>query len=178
MKKISHPECLADFSVLIKDAEETVCLGKRLAKVIGESCMCIYLYGDLGTGKTTLSRGIVQGFGHAGSVKSPTYTLVEPYHLDRKNIFHFDLYRLTSAEELQFMGLDEYFSSPKRLCLIEWPNNGKGFIPPPDMSLSLFDADSQFDGSHTSYDIGRKLVCEAYTDIGQRVVADFKKHVN
>lgn len=96
----------------------------------------IYLLGDLGAGKTTLTRGFMRGFGYQGAVKSPTYTLVEPYEFTLCNIYHFDLYRLSAAEEVSYLGTEDYFSS-ENLCLIEWAERGKGVIPEPDLSLEL-----------------------------------------
>ena len=96
----------------------------------------IHLTGDLGAGKTTLTRGIMRGFGFTGAVKSPTYTLVEPYELLHCKIYHFDLYRLGDPEEVAFLGIDEYFK-PENLCIVEWADRGKGLIPGADLVLNL-----------------------------------------
>ncbi|MFC4362070.1 tRNA (adenosine(37)-N6)-threonylcarbamoyltransferase complex ATPase subunit type 1 TsaE [Simiduia curdlanivorans] len=123
----------------------------------------VFLEGQLGAGKTTLTRGILQAFGHSASVKSPTYTLVEPYSFAERRVYHFDLYRLGDPEELEYMGIRDYFDQAA-LCIVEWPNKGAGVLPEPDLRVTVAVLQDEEKG------IGRSLALEAKSALGQIAV--------
>ncbi len=125
-----------EWSEGLVDAAATEALGARLARTVPAGSV-IFLQGDLGAGKTTLVRGFLRARGYRGAVKSPTYTLVEPYPLDDGiTVHHLDLYRLGDPEELEWIGLRDLFSEDS-ICLIEWPERGAGSLPQPDMVVRL-----------------------------------------
>ncbi len=144
------------------DEAAMVELGATLARSLSPG-LVIYLEGDLGMGKTTFSRGLIQGLGHSGAVKSPTYTLVEPYQLEGLEVFHFDLYRLGDAEELEFMGIRDYFR-PDAVCLVEWPGRGLGVLPPADIGITISPAG-----------LGRRLEVCANTVLGNAVLGQWRQ---
>ena len=133
------------------DERATIAVGDGLAKVVlaqaeqsdkVQPVLIVYLNGDLGAGKTTLTRGFVRGMGYKGNVKSPTYTLVEPYELPPWQVYHFDLYRLGDPEELEYMGIRDYFAE-NCCCFIEWPEKGAGILAKADIVIELDYQDEQ-----------------------------------
>lgn len=143
----------------LNSAAATEALGARLAiRIIPGSIL--YLRGDLGAGKTTLVRGLLHALGHRGTVKSPTYTLVEPYQIGDWRLFHWDLYRLADPEELEFLGLRDQLDGQATL-LIEWPERGQGELPAADVEIAL------------SY-AGESRACRltAPSSVGQAMLAD------
>jgi tRNA threonylcarbamoyladenosine biosynthesis protein TsaE len=119
----------------LQNTEETEQFGAELYDSLSPQSV-VYLRGQLGAGKTTLVRGYLRAAGYLGTVKSPTYNLVEEYSINGRKIFHFDLYRLNDPEELEYIGINDYFMQDS-VCFIEWPDNGKGFLPDPDLEISL-----------------------------------------
>ncbi len=142
----------------IADEQEQIALAKRVAKYLSTSFVML-LKGNLGVGKTTFARGFIQASGFDGIVKSPTYTLVEPYPISHNRMcYHFDLYRLADAEELEFIGARDYFNNTD-VCLIEWPEKAEGFLPPADWICEF---------SH--HDEGRNLQISAITEKGKELM--------
>jgi len=141
----------------VKDESEMVVLGAKIAGVL-QGGEVIYLSGELGAGKTTFVRGLLNALGYTGHVKSPTYTLIEPYLIDSRNIYHFDLYRINDPEELEDMGIRDYCDG-KSICLFEWPEQGENSLPPADIIL-LF--------THT--DPGREVNIESKTLQGEIIL--------
>ena len=132
-------------------------LGARLASLLhGEGV--VHLSGGLGAGKTTLCRGILRAMGHSGAVKSPTFTLVEPYQILDSEVYHFDLYRLGDPEELEYMGIRDYFTV-QSVCVVEWPSRGAGVLPEPDLRLLV-----------TTEAPGRRAKVEACNSAGAAVL--------
>ena len=121
--------------IQLPNEQATLEFGAKLAESIPTHGV-IFLFGKLGAGKTTLVRGFLKAIGHKGSTKSPTYTLVEPYQISTRKIYHFDLYRVDDPEELEYMGFRDYLEE-KTLCFIEWPEKGDHFLPVPDLVLKL-----------------------------------------
>jgi tRNA threonylcarbamoyladenosine biosynthesis protein TsaE len=140
-------DAAADLQLTLADEDAMAHLGGLLARALrgGEY---IALRGPLGAGKTTLARALLRASGHVGPVRSPTFTLVEPYSLAAFQLLHLDLYRLGDAEELEMLGVRERFGDA--VVLIEWPERGAGWLPPPDLELLLDFADE-----------GRTLVARA-----------------
>lgn len=131
---------VATNTIFLEDESATVTFGRRIGQELSTGGV-IFLAGTLGAGKTTFCRGVMAAFGHSGAVKSPTYTLVEPYEFGEVSLFHFDLYRLGDPEELEYMGIRDYFDSAS-ICLIEWPVKGRGFLPEADLVLTFSPVDS------------------------------------
>ena len=146
------------FTQFLPDEAATVAAGSVVGRAL-TSAAVVFLMGELGAGKTTFTRGALRGLGHAGSVKSPTYTLCEPYDLaDAGQFCHLDLYRLSNPEELEFLGIRDYVASGAML-FIEWPSKGEGWLPMPDLQVALVESDN-----------GRELKITALTDNGEDVL--------
>ena len=146
-------------ALILENEEQTKKFSQQLARCVQgiNHAVVIYLEGDLGAGKTTLARGFIQTFGF-DRVKSPTYSLVESYQNDIINIHHFDCYRLSDPEELEYIGIREY-SDPGHIQLIEWAELGKGIIAPADLSIHI-----------TGEDNTRKLSIYTHSEVGKQLL--------
>jgi tRNA threonylcarbamoyladenosine biosynthesis protein TsaE len=149
-------------------------LGTQLARIVARTkehsdgsaatsqpSTILFLEGPLGAGKTTLVRGFLHGLGYTAKVKSPTYTIVEPYEIAGKTIFHFDLYRLQSPKELEHIGIQEYFT-PTSICLIEWPEKGIPLLPEADLACYIAFTET-----------GREVRLQGLSSRGQAIVRQF-----
>ena len=143
--------------ITIKDALAMENLGAKIAAEL-QGGEVIFLQGELGVGKTTFVRGLLHGLGHTAKVKSPTYTLIEPYSIAGKDIYHFDLYRINSEEELEGIGIRDYCDGAA-ICLFEWPEQGGELLPAADMVLSLMHSES-----------GREVSIEANSSLGNAIL--------
>ena len=154
---------LAPLHVHLPDEAATRLLGERLAAVL-QPGFTVQLAGDLGAGKTTLARGVLRGLGFTGKVKSPTYTLVEPYIDSRLPLYHFDFFRFSRPEEWRDAGFRECFDG-RSICLIEWPEKAAGRLPPADLRIRLA----------TPPTGGRDAMVEAETEIGRACVSELAR---
>jgi len=134
------------------------------------ACVCyprsiLHLSGDLGVGKTTLVRGFLHALGYPGIVKSPTYTLIEPYQINERMLYHLDLYRLGDPEELEYLGIRDYLDD-EAICLIEWPEKGGIVTPTPDVKIQIY--------HHTE---ARLLELEAHSQTGQVIIENLNNEI-
>lgn len=147
-------------SLEVESPEAQEALGATLAGVCPPACV-IYLEGDLGAGKTTLVRGFIRALGHQGAVKSPTYTLLEPYDLPGKRCYHFDLYRLGDPGELEYLGIRDLMQE-EAILVVEWPERGQGELPPADLVI------------HIRYRTdGRDIQLEPLGEVGEKLLQGF-----
>ena len=127
--------------VTLESLEDTKNLGIELAEKIqqrkNKEAFIVFLVGDLGTGKTTLVKEIIHALGSSDQVKSPTFTIIEPYELALETIYHMDLYRINDSSELESIGLEEYLNEPNSIIFIEWPENSFGYLKKFNMKISL-----------------------------------------
>jgi tRNA threonylcarbamoyladenosine biosynthesis protein TsaE len=145
--------------LLLTSESQQQALGARLGQALQliNDGFVIFLQGDLGAGKTTLARGVLRALGWTGSVKSPTYTLMEIYDLDQRQLCHLDLYRLAAIEELDFLGLRDVEADS--ILLIEWPEAFAAALPEPDLTIAITHADN-----------GRRLELHAHSTAAATVL--------
>lgn len=151
--------------LMLSDESKTLLLGAMLASVCVRSCV-IYLNGDVGSGKSVFCKGFLNALGHVGHINSPTYTLVESYILTYWHVCHFDFYRLISSEELEYMGIRDYFDE-NTIFLIEWPKQGMGILPTEDISVTI----NYYDCKKS-----RKVIIESSSHLGHRMIDDLSAY--
>jgi tRNA threonylcarbamoyladenosine biosynthesis protein TsaE len=145
--------------VVLEDEWATIAFGHRLAAVLPADGLVVFLYGDLGAGKTTFARAFLRALGVGERVKSPTYSLMEGYDIGLRQAFHLDLYRIADPGELEWLGLDA-LAEPGAIVLVEWPERGAGALPPVDLALSF-----RHEGE------GRAVRLEPRSAFGERIAA-------
>jgi tRNA threonylcarbamoyladenosine biosynthesis protein TsaE len=161
----------------LEDELATAALGAALANVLHalatklrDHGFSLGLRGDLGAGKTALVRALLRRFGVAGTVKSPTFSLLEPYELSRLHLYHFDFYRFKIPQEFEDRGFREYFA-PGAVCLVEWPERAAGYLPKSDMTIALrveeLDVGENVDAAQLR-EPGRCATVEAHTELGRQ----------
>lgn len=146
------------YVLVLSDELKTLSLGAALASVCAQGCV-IYLHGYVGSGKSVLCKGFLHALGHIGYIKSPTYTLIESYILTHWHVCHFDFYRVISLEELEYMGIRDYFDG-HTICLIEWPKKGIGILPKEDISVTI--------NYHDRIE-SRKVIIESFSNLGHKM---------
>ena len=142
----------------LPDEAATLAFGADLAQALHPG-LVVFLVGDLGTGKTTLTRGVLRGLGYSGKVKSPTYTLVELYTVSRLYLYHFDFYRFADPQEWEDAGFREHFNA-ETVCFVEWPEKAGEFLPIPDLRIRI-----------EAQQNGRSLHVHAETEAGKQCLA-------
>jgi tRNA threonylcarbamoyladenosine biosynthesis protein TsaE len=145
-------------SLYVPDAGAMDALGRELSHPASWRGV-VWLQGDLGAGKTTLVRSLLRGLGYEGRVKSPTYTLLEPYELSDRMVYHLDRFRLAAAEELEWLGIRDLLTGDA-LLLVEWPEHGRGVLPEPDLDIVI-----DYEGE------GRRITARARTRRGEQMLA-------
>jgi tRNA threonylcarbamoyladenosine biosynthesis protein TsaE len=156
-----------EYQIQAHGEDAMVALGKQFGQALAQpqhGCV-VFLQGNLGMGKTTFTRGVLRHFGYQGAAKSPTYTLVEPYQLGSQRVNHFDLYRLGHGEELEYLGIRDYFDE-HAINVIEWPDKGAGYLPAADVEVSI-----------TSAGRGRSLAFVAGSKLGSGVIGQLQQQL-